>query len=77
MNPRLACLQPYPFKKLRALLSGIAPPALPPIRLSIGEPQHATPGLIRDALGAHLDGLSSYPPTAGTYAVAYPPSALR
>ena len=30
-------------RKLRALLAGVAPPALPPIRLSIGEPQHATP----------------------------------
>jgi len=65
MNPRLARLQPYPFERLRALMAGVAPPALPPIRLSIGEPQHATPDLIRSALVGHLDGLSTYPATAG------------
>ena len=65
MNPRLDGLQPYPFERYRALLAGIDPPALPPIRLSIGEPQHATPGLIRDALMGHLDGLATYPATAG------------
>ena len=65
MNPRLDLLQPYPFEKLRALLAGIAPPALSPIRLSIGEPQHPTPDLIRQALVNHLDGLSTYPLTSG------------
>ena len=65
VNPRLSRLQPYPFEKLRALLAGVAPPALAPIRLSIGEPQHATPDLIRAALVEHLDGLSVYPTTAG------------
>jgi N-succinyldiaminopimelate aminotransferase len=65
VNPRLDRLQPYPFEKLRALLSGVAAPALSPIRLSIGEPQHATPDLIRRALVDHLDGLSIYPSTAG------------
>lgn len=65
MNPRLDLLHPYPFERLRALLEGITPPACPPIRLSIGEPQHATPPLIRDALVAHLGGLAVYPATAG------------
>jgi N-succinyldiaminopimelate aminotransferase len=65
VNPRLARLQPYPFEQLRALLAGITPPALSPIRLSIGEPQHATPDLVRQALVDHLDGLAVYPTTAG------------
>jgi N-succinyldiaminopimelate aminotransferase len=65
LNSRLTSLQPYPFEKLRTLLAGTVPPALAPIRLSIGEPQHATPPLIRSALVEHLDGLSSYPTTAG------------
>ena len=65
MNPRLALLQPYPFERLRALLEGVTPPALPPIRLSIGEPQHPTPELVRAALVAHLDGLAVYPATVG------------
>ena len=65
MNPRLSQLQPYPFERLRALLDGVAPASLPPIRLSIGEPQHPTPDFVRQALVAHLDGLSTYPATAG------------
>jgi N-succinyldiaminopimelate aminotransferase len=65
VNLRLASLQPYPFERLTGLLAGVVPPSLPPIRLSIGEPQHPTPGVIREALAAHLDGLSTYPTTAG------------
>jgi N-succinyldiaminopimelate aminotransferase len=65
MNPRLDLLQPYPFERLRALLRGVPVPSRPPIRLSIGEPQHATPELIRTALCANLGGLSTYPATAG------------
>ena len=66
MNPLLERLQPYPFEKLRALLAGVTPnAALKPINLSIGEPKHPTPGLVKDALVASLDGLAVYPATAG------------
>lgn len=65
MNPLLDLLQPYPFEKLRKLFNGVEPAALPPIRLSIGEPQHETPALIHDALTAAFSGLSVYPTTAG------------
>ena len=64
MNSRLSELQSYPFEKLRALLAGLAPEGRP-IPLSIGEPQHATPDVIRHAISGHLDGLSVYPTTAG------------
>lgn len=67
MNPHLAHLQPYPFEKLRALFSGLpASHPLPPIRLSIGEPQHATPPLILAALASNLSGLANYPTTQGS-----------
>ena len=67
MNPLLGKLQPYPFEKLRALIAGNSPPAtLRPINLQIGEPKHPTPALVKDALAAALDGLASYPLTAGT-----------
>jgi N-succinyldiaminopimelate aminotransferase len=66
VNPRLDHLQPYPFEKLKALLAGVRPPAVSPIRLSVGEPQHPTPALVRDAVSAHLAGLSSYPLTTGS-----------
>lgn len=66
MNPRLARLQTYPFDKLRALLAGVTPnPALRPIDLSIGEPKHPTPALVKEALAGALDGLSVYPRAAG------------
>ena len=66
MNPLLGRLHPYPFERLRALTAGIAPsPAYRPISLGIGEPRHATPALIEQALVAGLPGLSSYPATAG------------
>ena len=70
MNPLLGRLQPYPFEKLRALLAGVTPnPALRPIDLSIGEPKHPTPELVKAALAGALDGLSAYPATAGTPAL--------
>ncbi len=67
VNPRLDLLQPYPFEKLRALFDGVTPsPAHAPISFGIGEPKHPTPALIHEAVRASLDGLASYPATAGT-----------
>ncbi len=66
MNPRLEALHPYPFERLRTLTADIRPPRhLAPINLGIGEPKHATPALVTQALTAGLAGLSSYPATAG------------
>lgn len=65
MNPLLAKLRPYPFERLRALTGG--KPA--EINLSIGEPKHPTPQLLKDALAGALDGLAAYPATAGTPAL--------
>ena len=66
MNPRLALLQTYPFDKLRALLAAVTPnPALRPIDMSIGEPKHPTPALVKDALTGALDGLAVYPRSPG------------
>jgi len=66
MNPRLALLQPYPFERLRGLLAGLTPASgVTPISLGLGEPQHPTPALIKQAVTANLGGLSRYPATAG------------
>jgi len=66
VNPHLSQLQPYPFEKLRQLMADISPAAgLKEIRLSIGEPQHATPTFIKTALCDGLSGLASYPSTVG------------
>jgi len=70
MNPDLQRLQPYPFQKLAALFREVQPnAAYRAISLSIGEPKHATPQFIRDALTANLDGLANYPTTAGSDAL--------
>ena len=66
MNPHLSQLQPYPFERLRQLMADVTPVGnLKEIRLSIGEPQHATPAFIKTALTEGLPGLATYPSTAG------------
>jgi N-succinyldiaminopimelate aminotransferase len=70
VNPNLAKLHPYPFEKLRQLFIGVTPSAeRREIKLSIGEPQHATPDFIKDALTQALGGLASYPTTLGVPAL--------
>jgi N-succinyldiaminopimelate aminotransferase len=70
MNSLLALLQPYPFERLRQLFADISPnPAYKAISLGLGEPRHATPKLISDAMIQAItrtpSGLASYPATAG------------
>ena len=66
MNPLLSRLHPYPFERLRELSAGIVPSKdHAPIGLGIGEPRHATPALVEEALVRALPGLSVYPATAG------------
>ena len=66
MNPLLNQLQPYPFARLReAMRDWTTPAGLQPVHLQIGEPKHATPKIITDALAASLAELSKYPLTAG------------
>jgi N-succinyldiaminopimelate aminotransferase len=70
LNPQLALLHPYPFERLRALFAGAPTDASrKPISLSIGEPRHATPRLLIDALVDNLGGLANYPTTAGAPAL--------
>ena len=70
MNPNLDRLQSYPFQKLRNLFQGITPnAALKHINLSIGEPKHATPELVKQALTDNLGGLANYPTTQGSDAL--------
>jgi N-succinyldiaminopimelate aminotransferase len=70
MNPLLPLLQPYPFERLRQLFDGVTPnPAYKPISLGIGEPKHATPAFLQqalcDAVNRAPSGLAAYPATAG------------
>ena len=70
MNPDLQKLQSYPFEKLAQLKAGLQSTVdKPPIALSIGEPQHATPAFIAESLSAHLNTLANYPVTKGLAAL--------
>jgi len=66
MNPHLQQLQAYPFDRLRTLLKGVSPPAeLRAIPMSVGEPRHAPPAIVIQALRDSMNTLGSYPATAG------------
>ncbi|KTC38824.1 succinyldiaminopimelate transaminase [Pseudomonas putida] len=66
MNHALNQLQPYPFEKLRALLSGVTAAAdKRAIALSIGEPKHSSPAFVKQALVDNLDQMAVYPTTQG------------
>ncbi len=70
MNPNLNHLHTYPFQKLRELFQGTSPNAgYAPVNLSIGEPKHATPAFITQALTDNLAGLANYPTTQGSEAL--------
>jgi N-succinyldiaminopimelate aminotransferase len=66
MNPHLQKLEPYPFAKLQQLFSDLSPASgKTPIALSIGEPQHASPTFVLQAISDNLQRLANYPSSAG------------
>src|SRR6185436_6070209 len=70
MNHLLASLHADPFERLKQLFASVTPnPTYNHISLGIGEPRHATPQLVLDALAAATGELAAYPPTAGSIAL--------
>jgi succinyldiaminopimelate transaminase len=70
LNPRLSLLADYPFDRLRRLLDGIEPAAdTPPLALSVGEPRHPPPALVREVMRAPTADWGRYPPVDGTPAL--------
>jgi N-succinyldiaminopimelate aminotransferase len=66
VNDRLGLLTAYPFERLARLKAGHTPPAdLAHIAMSIGEPRHAPPPFVIEALRENLGRLDSYPATIG------------
>jgi N-succinyldiaminopimelate aminotransferase len=53
-----------PFVRLTDLIAGIEP-GMPPINLSVGEPQHPIPPFVGPTLAAHLADFGRYPPNKG------------
>ncbi len=70
MNPYLEHLELYPFKRLAALKAGISGnPDLNHVALSIGEPKHAAPDFVVQALQSEdliRQSLGAYPATRGS-----------
>src|SRR5258708_3788995 len=71
LNNRLELLSDYAFTKLNKLVEPIQPKAdLPPIVMSIGDPQHPPPPFVRDIIGRTTTPGSEpwgrYPPINGT-----------
>jgi len=66
LNERIARFD-SPFRRLDALLANIAPnPQLPPIVMSVGEPQDAPPPLLAETVAAHAHLWNRYPQAVGT-----------
>lgn len=63
-------LQPYPTEKLAALAAQTPlRTSLPPISFSWGEPRHATPRFIEEALARHAGEIGRYPKVPGSDAL--------
>jgi succinyldiaminopimelate transaminase len=69
INPRLARLDDYPFRRLDRLLDGLSPVPDRPIVMSIGEPRHLPPPIVAETLQRHAGEWGRYPPTRGTDAL--------
>jgi len=65
-NPELDLLQPYPFEKLKDLLTDVAPADKNPISLSIGEPKHPAPQVVLEALVKSVRAVEQYPAIRGS-----------
>lgn len=66
MNQNLSKLHPYPFEKLRELHGNLEPEtSLPAISMSIGEPKHAPPAIVTQALIDNIGSIQRYPTTLG------------
>ena len=61
---RFSELPEYPFARLRALL-GDQPPGASPIDLSVGEPTHAFPACVVEAVLEHGSDFGRYPSNSG------------
>lgn len=66
MNPALQKLRPYPFERLRTLLSDLSPPdGMSAISMGMGEPRHGVPAVFLKELERNAADFSRYPLTHG------------
>ncbi len=65
MNNRLDLLHAYPFDQLKKLLADVSPANVPPIRLSVGEPQHPPPAAALQSVIENAAQFGKYPSMRG------------
>ncbi len=65
-NARLESLRDYPFERLGRLLDGPPFGNAPPINMSVGEPQHEPPAVVRELVDRGHPSWNRYPPINGT-----------
>jgi N-succinyldiaminopimelate aminotransferase len=66
-NARLGRLPENPFARLTTLLANLAPRGnVPPLVMSLGDPQHETPALAARIIGENAHLWNRYPPFQGT-----------
>lgn len=66
---RFSGLPDYAFPRLRALLGDMPPGANAPIEMTIGDPRHAPPAFVAEAVARHAAAFMSYPPNDGAPAL--------
>ena len=67
INNRLEEIGGYPFDRLRTLLDRYQPASgFTPISLSVGEPQHPPPQLVREIINENFELWGKYPLVQGT-----------
>ncbi|BCP55768.1 aminotransferase [Kaistia sp. 32K] len=65
LGPTSARQATSPFARLNERLAGVAP-GLPPINLTIGEPQHPVPAFVAPVIAENIALFGRYPPMRGT-----------
>jgi aspartate/methionine/tyrosine aminotransferase len=67
LNARLEAMTDHTFKRLANLLAEVQPRAnVPPINLSVGEPQHQPPPFVAEIVARHKTDWNLYPSFYGT-----------
>lgn len=65
LSPRLREVEPYPFEALDRRKARAVDAGRTIVDFGVGDPREETPAIVRDALGAAIGPISSYPRAAG------------
>ncbi len=65
LSPAMRAVEPYPFEDLDRRKKAALDAGRTVLDFGVGDPREETPALVRDALAAAIDPISSYPRAAG------------